>query len=430
METKSLGLLGNIANNFSREALLLNAVGKINATCYYSADPDGPNTENPYSDPIQRSTASSLFTTKPMLGIPWYLLFLPRPLLLMLPNVDRAALVDLDSKTLRVLSGPEIMLGPILRKPFAVRPTGSDLTVYPSLKFAEYWSLVGQNRKARKSDWLVWMLQRSLYIRSYRMAASVAVQPDPPIISALNRIKVKKSRISRGIPLAVDTQSFYRMTEKSKLLPESVGDDDFLVFMPSRIMMTKSPAHIKTGQWKASDAGIKGFGLFVRKLGKDYARKAWLVIPDRTLSDDIQEAKRLVHELHLTDRTVWVQGVQSQGLARSEMIPLYSGASVTLDDFGIGWFGSVVVEAMACQSPVVTYVTKDVLDYSNNPPLLIAKTPEQISERLMELYKNRSQVSAIGNSSREWVKLHHSEGAVTRSYERLMEDIVAARNSR
>jgi glycosyltransferase involved in cell wall biosynthesis len=425
MPRVTIALLGNIANNFSREALLVNSMGRVEATCYYAKIPNGANTENPFSDPQQGKSTSALVPCKPMLGIPWYLLFLPRFLLYRVPSIDSVALAGINSKTLRVLSGPEIMLGPKLSRPYAIRPTGSDLTVYPSLNYREYWSIVGMGAKSKLSNWITWGLQTALYKRSYRHAASVAVQPETPFLSALSRIGLTQRSVSNGIPLAIDTELFCKVSEKSRLLPATVGESDFVVFMPSRIMIEREPAHVKTGQWKASEAGIHGFNNFVKNLAESDRRKVWLVIPDRLLSNDLAQAKRLITELHLSDRVIWVRGQEHQGLSRMEMIPLYSSAAATFDDFGVGWFGSVVVEAMACQSPVITFVADEVMTKNENPPLLLARTPEEICSRLTQLFASPLQRQQIGMESREWVRRRHSGDAVSNAYEQLLMDVTA-----
>jgi len=149
-------------------------------------------------------------------------------------------------------------------------------------------------------------------------------------------------------------------------------------------------------------------------------KRAWLVIPDRTLSDELAEAKRIVELLGFKDRVIWVQGSAAEGLTRREMIPLYSSASATFDDFGAGWFGSVVVEAMACECPVITYISEEVLKDNDNPPALVAQTAEAICARLVELFRDKEKVRKVGIESRSWIEKHHTDDAIHEAYRDLL----------
>jgi len=189
------------------------------------------------------------------------------------------------------------------------------------------------------------------------------------------------------------------------------------------MMLSDSAVHRLTGQWKASEVGIEGFHIFLKSLKPTERTKAWLLIPDRTLSDDIEMAKHLIESLDLEDRIVWLQGRSQEGLTRREMLPIYSRASATLDDFGVGWYGSVVVEAAACESPVVTYISDELLVSVGNPPILNARTPVQIAQHLVNLYRNSAETRAIGRKSRDWVKEFHSDAAVQVAYQRVLREI-------
>lgn len=428
---KSIAMLGNIANNFYREARLLSKDKDISVTLFVGEAQNGPNTEKPSSDPGYQSEGLERLlireVAKPPFGIQLRHYFLPRALWRLDPKVDFEGLRDLEAADLIVLSGPEIIIGNVVRAPFVIRPTGSDLTVVPSLSFKEFEELRGHQGSSalrRIRARLRWILRRAFFRRAYKKATAIAATTAAkPNERALLSLGLDKRRLVPGIPLAIDLNSFKRTSEWSKLLPSSVRSNDFLVFFPSRMMMKNSPTHIFTGQWKASEVGIIGFKHFRDSLPSNSQQRCWLLIPDRVLSDDLQQAKELVRELGIEENVVWVAGAEEQGLTRQEMIPLYSSASATMDDFGAGWFGSVFVEAMACESPVVTFVSEARMASAGNPPILTAQTADEVANQLLKLHRDRELVGTLGRESREWVGSHHGEQAIRGAYLNLFEAV-------
>lgn len=428
---KSIAMLGNLANNFYREARLLSKDKEIAVTLFVGAARNVANTEKPSSDPGYQSEGLERLIiremARPRFGIRLHHYFLPRALWRLDPKVDFEGLRDLEAADLIVLSGPEIIMGNVIRAPFVIRPTGSDLTVRPSLSFKEFEELRGHQGSGPLSRTLArlkWSLQRALFRRSYKKATAVAVTTAAkPYEGAISTIRLDKRRLVPGIPLAIDLNSFKRPSGWSKLLPSSVRSNDFLVFFPSRMMIKNSPTHIMTGQWKASEVGIVGFKDFLDSLPSSSQQRCWLLIPDRVLSDDLQQVKELVRTLGIEENVVWVAGSEKQGLTRKEMIPLYSSSSATMDDFGAGWFGSVVVEAMACESPVVTFVSEARMASAGNPPILVAQTADDVATQLLKLHRNRELVRTLGRQSREWVSSQHGEQAVRGAYLNLFEAV-------
>lgn len=428
---KSIAMLGNIANNFYREARLLSKDKDISVTLFVGEAQNGPNTKTPSSDPGYQSEGLERLlireVAKPRFGIRFHHYFLPRALWRLDPKVDFEGLRDLEAADLIVLSGPEIMIGNVIRASFVIRPTGEDLTVRPSLAFKEFEELRGHQGTALLSRTLArlkWSLQRALFRRAYKKATAVAATTAAkPYERALLSLGLDKRRLVPGIPLAIDLHSFKPTGVRSELLPGSVRSDDFLVFFPSRMMIKNSPTHILTGQWKASEVGIIGFKHFLDSLPSSSQQRCWLLIPDRVLSPDLPRVKELVRELGIEENVVWVAGAEEQGLTRKEMIPLYSNASATMDDFGAGWFGSVVVEAMACESPIVTFVSEARMASAGNPPILVAQTADEVANQLLKLHRDRELVGTLGRESREWVGSHHGEQAIRGAYLNLFEAV-------
>ena len=174
------------------------------------------------------------------------------------PSRIRNVLDALNSAEVRVVSGPEMLLAGFLKTPYVLRPTGSDLTCFPVLRFIEYWHLRGVGRATLRSRINFFFLKR-LYRRAYRKASLIACDDLVPFSRALDQLKISRDRIVPGIPLSIDTFVFHRNRVESSQNQLNARYSPFLVFFPSRMMIKSSPVSRQTGQWKASDVGLRGF---------------------------------------------------------------------------------------------------------------------------------------------------------------------------
>lgn len=202
-------------------------------------------------------------------------------------------------------------------------------------------------------------------------------------------------------------------------------ESKFVVFFPSRYVSTTSEIAKRTGDWKASQVGLEGFANFLMRLDTSARQKPTLLIPCRDVGRetsllDTRAARTLVEELGLTEHVVWIKGEDPSRLTRREMIPLYSIAHATLDDFGAGWYGSVALEALSCESAVITYVKPEVLPNPKDNPFLVARTAEEVAQHLYELFLEPDYGTRFGIARRSWVAKYHAESTVPSAYKSLI----------
>jgi hypothetical protein len=87
----------------------------------------------------------------------------------------------------------------------------------------------------------------------------------------------------------------------------------------------------------------------------------------------------------------------------------YSIADLVADEFATGWFGSIVVEGMACSKPTFCYVDESVMKQLYPwHPIISAKEPEEIAELIAMFYFNKEKSIQQGELSRKWVEEFHS----------------------
>jgi glycosyltransferase involved in cell wall biosynthesis len=397
-----IAFFGNICNNFYQIAKALRARSSIEVHLYLDArdqmgmrpESDDPDLINNYPEWIHEGE----YVTPTSMLFPW-----KSPLVKEWETYDAVIVSYL---------GP--IFAPFVKTPFFFFVTGSDLTHLP---FPGEFRFRDANLKSKvigsvKGFWLR---------RGIRRVAQIWTQSYSPYLNALHRLGIDQDRISPVyFPLAIDIQKF-KLDEKvrtgeNKNLQQILTRFDFIVFHPSRLMIQDDPQLRTAGQWKQNDLLFRGFAKFIKQSGHT---RSVLVMPDRTQSNDIALGKRLIREMGLDPYVVWLQPPRPEGFTRDELIPFYSIADVVADDFGVGWFGSVVIEALSISRPVITYIDEKVMGriYPWHP-ILSAKTEEEIADHLVSLYRDEILKREIGQRGRTWIEEFHSEEGTSPVYVR------------
>jgi hypothetical protein len=75
----------------------------------------------------------------------------------------------------------------------------------------------------------------------------------------------------------------------------------------------------------------------------------------------------------------------------------------------VGSMGSIALESMLCEKPVITYIKLDLHQraYSEIPPIISVSTPKDIVTSL-ELLKDEKTRKIIGKQGRVWTMKYHS----------------------
>lgn len=432
-----VALVGNIANNFYREGKAMQSIEEIEFNLFMQLHEGIPNTELPESD--EPSLAGNYpswircFNNLNFKSLYYKLLGLE----FLVDQHTQNLLDSLSEYDICIFSGPEMALIPFVKTKTIFRATGSDLTVFPVFSFDEYKALRSINddqlsTKGRIKAQLTYNLNQWLYRSAVRKANFVDWGFGKPFQDALHDLKVPESKLLSVFRLTIDQEVFKPAEDSYDYCKKKWGfdEDDFLVFIPSRIMISNSVAHRRTGQWKASDEAMKGFRLFLNDLPMEKAKKTFLVIPDRTRSDELEKAKLLAENLNISKNVRFISGASKDGLTRFELIRMYSRAAVVLDDFGAGWYGSVVVEALSCACPVISYIPEDIMNlFSDWHPILIAKKRDQISELIQKIHDDPSFTRILKEKSRKWIGETHSSQSVRSHVKRELGKILEKKTS-
>lgn len=383
---------GNVCNNYYTLAKALRQKLNIDAHLYlnYKADfqnlpeSDDPELKNNYPDWIHRAEA-------------W-------DPILFIKKMDRRFIRELNKYDIVFVSEFAVMLVPYLKAKTLFYVTGWDLTQIPFAgKFAyKHKGLINRVK------WEYFAFHQR---RGIRKSDKILTQPFFPFANALKELNIAKEQISKCyFPILINTNAVaYRENAAGEIDPHNkklLEPFRFIIFHPSRIMLDTSKASYDAGQQKGNDNLLKGFAIFIKKHN---IKDACIAMPDRVYSPDIPKAKKIVDELGIKDNIVWLKPPVPQGFTRSELTNFYSISHIVADEFATGWFGSVVVEGMACKKPTFCYVDETVMKQLYPwHPIISVKDPEDIAAQLAQFYFDEAKRTAHGEISREWAVKFHS----------------------
>jgi glycosyltransferase involved in cell wall biosynthesis len=219
---------------------------------------------------------------------------------------------------------------------------------------------------------------------AYRQAGKVVIT-NPDVISAARRLGLKNFLF---IPHPVDETKYRPLHTSLRGNLANRYQADLILFAPSR----------HNWDLKGNDLLLKAFA----RCTKAFPGKLLLILCD--WGQEVARSKELIEMLGIGDCIVW-----TPPLNKMKLIGYYNAADVVLDQFIIGTFGTVTPEAMACGKPVLLHFDREVHEwcYGEMPPVVSARTENEIFSRLMELLGSSDRREAIGLASREWVTKYH-----------------------
>lgn len=298
-------------------------------------------------------------------------------------------------------------------RPSCFLSTGSDLTLNP-FPIRSFLTVESPHLKTKLSRVAMAYWQR----RGIQKSTEIWTQPFAPFGDALQELGVGREKIvPTAFPLVVDTKQFRDDPDKDSdrnRVAEFSKHYDFVLFHPSRLTIRSDSISKKTGTWKRNDALLRGFARF---LSQNDASNAVLVMPDRHASLDADLARQIIADLGIQDQVLWLTPPRPAGFTRQEMVHLYAASDVVADDFGVGWFGSVVLEALSSSRPVISYVNEDVMQqmYAWHP-ILNARTEDEIAMQLTHIYLDREYGREMGQQGRKWIEMYHAPESASRLY--------------
>jgi glycosyltransferase involved in cell wall biosynthesis len=387
-----VALYGNICNNFYTLAKALRKELNIDAHLYLHdkvdiqnrPESDDPELTNNYPDWIHLSPH---WNTLPFLK-----------------KRDKTFINELNKYDVVFLSELGVVFTPFLKAKTLFYVTGGDLTQTPfPKKYASKFKTF--------KDRLVWEYIGYMQRKGIRHATKILSQPFFPFANALKELNINGKHVSNCyFPILMDLKAIRRnenawneIDEYNKGLLEKFK---FIIFHPSRIVLQQTKAFIDSGQWKGNDNLFRGLALFIQKYG---VKDICLAMPDRIYSADRQLAREIIKELGIESNIVWLKPPTEEGFPRKQLMNFYSVADIVADEFATGWFGSIVVEGMACGKPTFCHVEESVMKQLYPwHPIVSVKEPIDIAEKIALFYFDKQKAIEHGELSRKWATEFHS----------------------
>ena len=84
-----------------------------------------------------------------------------------------------------------------------------------------------------------------------------------------------------------------------------------------------------------------------------------------------------------------------------------AACDAVLDQFNLGEYGTLTLEAMAMAKPVIFHY-----QYGNPPPCLKALSAQDIARQMAWVMDRPDEAAALGRQARQWVQQTHGPDAV------------------
>jgi len=221
--------------------------------------------------------------------------------------------------------------------------------------------------------------------------------------ASLNCIVPYPAAVKNVLRLQVPRVIFYRIPYYAVESPAGAGErgpdeEGGLIFF-----------HASNLDWGVSDSApgrysTKGNDRFIRAFAGALGAglKARCIMLDR--GPDREEARKLIKSLGVEAAFLW-----KGHLSRDELMEEYRRADVVVDQFDVGCFGGIAIEAMSLRKPVMVSIDEPTLSllFDEMPPVLNCRTEDEIFGEIMRC-REPGTLKSLADKGKEWVDAHYN----------------------
>ena len=233
---------------------------------------------------------------------------------------------------------------------------------------------------------------------SLRQSSCIALNNYPHAIENAVRLRLSNC-VFLPFPYAVEAPVI------SRPVVENDDDDVLRVFHPGHLDWQQSDPGRLRNSTKGNDRFLRAF---IRACKKGLNARCLIV--DHGL--DRVAARDLVREMDGERFFVW-----KPHLTRAQYYDELAHCDLVVDQFDVGAFGGIAVEAMASSKPVMGFVDRDChsLMFNGDIPVVLAHTEEEIEEALWRCRQSdyRRSHAEMGAA---WVRRYQNPEIVGRKY--------------
>ena len=151
----------------------------------------------------------------------------------------------------------------------------------------------------------------------------------------------------------------------------------------------------------------KGTDRFARAFARTVAAGAPLYLAVSPWGADVEPTRAIFAEAGVLDSVHYLDSAVSKPLLRD----LFQIADLVVDQFNVTAFGALMLEAMACGTPVLINLDLDAFRSRwpgyVPPPTLAASTEEEIAAVLRGIADDAVGLEELSRTGRSWIEEHH-----------------------
>ena len=135
---------------------------------------------------------------------------------------------------------------------------------------------------------------------------------------------------------------------------------------------------------------------------------------------DLARSKQLVHTLGIGQNVKWLPVV-----SKKTLVKYFNASDAVFDQFVYPAFGTLALEAMACQKPVVSYADTSLWEkvHGSVPPMLNASSADEICKAMTQL-EDEAVRERHGSEARSWIERTCEATIVARLQEQVYGEII------
>lgn len=203
------------------------------------------------------------------------------------------------------------------------------------------------------------------------------------------------------LPFIIDTDTY--APQSGTVLPGLRQEGKKTLFLAARQNWTQ----------KGNDKLFRALGLLAAKRDDFTCLAAWYG-PDTTRSQELVKELGIGHLVQLL-------GLSSKNRLRNIIL----SSDIVVDQFTLGLFGTLALEAMSCGRPVVSCLDRSMFTEENGIvgegydacPIVSAFTVEEIAEALEHLLDDDGERALLNEASRRWVLEYHGHAKLWPYYD-------------
>lgn len=248
-------------------------------------------------------------------------------------------------------------------------------------------------------------------LRGFR-GASAVLYGNPSQIPHLDHFDIRRRRF---MPYAIDASLY------SPASTPDIKSGPLLIFAPTHLIWSHD-GHCDRLDGLNLPRG-KGNDRLIRALREALDMGLDLELVQVAHGPDLAETVKLVEALRLQDRVRLIEPLDKSGL-----VAWYRRADIVADQFEIGSFGLIALEAMACSKPVLVWLHEGWLRgcYTEPMPVLNCHSVEDIVAALASLVDSRFR-RETGEAARRFIQTFHTPAATARVLASVCQDAIGAR---